>query len=127
MISQNADSHLASADVCIITAIGIRDAHARFNPRSGNPFTHQQVRDSIDYVVKSMQKQKIWFLNYKNRKDSTMSLVYNLVTQQDAANNIELAADMKQDSTSMSAIATLTMAFLPGTFTAVRICPQPAI
>ncbi|KAL9617088.1 MAG: hypothetical protein Q9160_008118 [Pyrenula sp. 1 TL-2023] len=118
VISQNADSHLASADVCIITAKGIRDAHARLSPRSGNPFTHQQVRDSIDYVVKSMKKQKLWFLNYKNRKDSTMSLVYNLVTQQDAANNIELAADMKQDSTSMSAIATLTMAFLPGTFTA---------
>jgi hypothetical protein len=66
-----------------------------------------------------MKKQKIWFLNYKQRKDSTMTLVYNLVTQQDASNNIELAADMKRDSTSMNAIAGLTMAFLPGTFTAV--------
>jgi hypothetical protein len=66
-----------------------------------------------------MKKQKIWFLNYKQRKDSTMTLVYNLVTQQDASNNIELAADMKRDSTSMNAIAGLTMAFLAGTFTAV--------
>jgi len=48
-----------------------------------------------------------------------MSLVYNLVTQQDAANNIQIAADMKRDSTSMNAIAALTMVFLPGTFTAV--------
>jgi hypothetical protein len=66
-----------------------------------------------------MQKQKTWFLNYKNRKDSTMRLVYNLVTQHDAASNIQLAAGMKRDSTSMKAIAALTMIFLPGTFTAV--------
>jgi hypothetical protein len=79
----------------------------------------QRAADSIDYVINSMSKQKIWFMNYKNRKDSTMNLVYNLVTQQDAANNISIAADMKQDSTSMSAIAALTMVFLPGTFTAV--------
>lgn len=66
-----------------------------------------------------MQKQKIWFLNYKNRKDSTMALVYNLVTQQDAASNIQIASSMKRDSTSMNAIAAVTMAFLPGTFIAV--------
>lgn len=49
-----------------------------------------------------------------------MSLVFNLVTQQDAANTIEIAADTKRDSTSMNAIAALTMIFLPGTFTAVH-------
>lgn len=118
VISQNADSHIGNADVCIITATGIRDAHARLFPGMLQRFRHQQVRDSVDYVIDSMRKQKIWFLNYKNRKDSTMSLVYNLVTQQDAANNIEIAADMKRDSTSMSAIAALTMVFLPATFTA---------
>ncbi|KAK5052543.1 hypothetical protein LTR84_002408 [Exophiala bonariae] len=88
VISQNADSHIGNADVCIITATGIRDAHARLFPGMLQQFRHQQVRDSVDYVIDSMRKQKIWFLNYKNRKDSTMSLVYNLVTQQDAANNI---------------------------------------
>ncbi|EXJ93913.1 hypothetical protein A1O1_02306 [Capronia coronata CBS 617.96] len=121
VISQNADSHLGNADVCIITATRICQAHARVYPGRIEPFRHQHVKDSIDYVIESMKKQKIWFLNYKNRKDSTMSLVYNLVTQQDAANNIELAADMKRDSTSMSAIAALTMVFLPGTFTAAVI------
>ncbi|KAL9124493.1 MAG: hypothetical protein Q9217_006181, partial [Psora testacea] len=118
IISQNADSHLGNADVSIITATGIRNAHARLYQWRDGAFISQHVRDSIEYVIKSMEKQKIWFLNYKNRKDSTMSLVYNLVTQQDAANNIELAADTKRDSTSMNAIAALTMAFLPGTFTA---------
>ncbi|KAI9751612.1 MAG: hypothetical protein M1815_001028 [Lichina confinis] len=66
-----------------------------------------------------MEKQKIWFLNCKNRKDSTMSLVYNLMTQQDAASNIQLASSMKQDSPIMNAIAALTMVFLPGTLTAI--------
>lgn len=46
-----------------------------------------------------------------------MSLLYNLVTQQDAANNIQIAHSMKQDSLSMNTIAALTMVFLPGTFT----------
>lgn len=121
VISQNADSHIGNADVCIITATAIRDAHDRVFCRDLEPFLHQHVRDSVEYVIESMAKQKIWFLNYKNRKDSTMGLVFNLVTQQDASNNIELAADMKKDSTSMSAIAALTMIFLPGTFTAAVI------
>ncbi|KAI9733147.1 MAG: hypothetical protein M1834_003694 [Cirrosporium novae-zelandiae] len=124
IISQNADSHLTNADVAIITAVGIRNAHSRFHSTIQSPrFVYQRATDSIEYIIASMSKQKIWFLNYKNRKDSTMNLVYNLVTQQDAANNINLAADMKNDSTSMNAIAALTMVFLPGTFTAVG-CPD---
>ena len=118
VISQNADSHIGNADVCIITATAIRDAHTKAFPAPILPFRNQHVKDSIEYIIGSMKKQKIWFLNYKNRKDSTMSLVYNLVTQQDAANNIELGRDMKSDSTSMNGIAALTMVFLPGTFTA---------
>lgn len=126
IISQNADSHIANADVAIITANHIRSAHARLHVSvSLAPFAHQRVHDAIEYVIKSMEKQKIWFLNYKGRKDSTMNLVFNLVTQQDAANNIQLSASMKKDSTSMNAIAALTMVFLPGTFTAVCYSPAP--
>lgn len=119
IISQNADSHLANADVSLITANAIQQAHTRLHAAISSPlFLYHRANDSIEYVIKSMEKQKIWFLNYKNRKDSVMNLVYNLVTQQDAANNIILASSMKEDSTSMNAIAALTMVFLPGTFTA---------
>lgn len=79
----------------------------------------QEAEDAIKYVIHSMEKQKMLFLNYKSRKDGTMSLVYNLVTQNDAQNNILLSRSMKRDSASMSAIAALTMVFLPGTFTSV--------
>ena len=66
-----------------------------------------------------MDKQKMWLHNYRDRKDIAMSLVFNLVTQQDAANNIGIAKEMKRDSSSMNGIAMLTMVFLPGTFTSV--------
>ncbi|KAJ5889020.1 hypothetical protein N7495_009061 [Penicillium taxi] len=102
IISQNTDSHLGNADVCIITATAIRNVHSRF-------------------VSSISREQKIWFLNYKQRKDSTMSLVYNLMTQQDATNNIRISNSMKQDSAPMNAIAVLTMAFLPGTFAATVV------
>ena len=123
IISQNADSHIGNADVAIITATAIRNAHSRLIaslPRP-SPFINQRTEDSIAYVIASMEKQKIWFLNYKQRKDSTMSLVFNLVTQQDAANNIQIAHSMKRDSTSMTGIAALTMAFLPATFAATLV------
>ncbi|KAJ5127329.1 hypothetical protein N7448_008108 [Penicillium atrosanguineum] len=118
IISQNVDSHIGNADVAIITATAIQNAHSRLIPSlpRSSSFIYQRADDSISYIIASMEKQKIWFLNYKQRKDSTMSLVYNLVTQQDAANNIQIAHSMKQDSTSMNAIAALTMVFLPGTF-----------
>ncbi|KAI9667758.1 MAG: hypothetical protein M1821_000575 [Bathelium mastoideum] len=119
IISQQADSHLLNADVAIITAKAILDAHRKLHATLSTPErAQQQATDSISYVISSMEKQRMLFTNYKNRKDSTMSLVYNLVTQRDAANNIEMTADMKRDSTSMNAIAALTMVFLPGTFTA---------
>ena len=122
IISQNADSHIGNADVSIITATAIRTVHGRLHKAINSPSqVHERAADSITYVIESMQKQKIWFLNYKNRKDSTMALVYNLVTQQDAASNIEIASSMKRDSTSMNAIAAMTMAFLPGTFIAVSL------
>jgi hypothetical protein len=58
--------------------------------------------------------------------------VLNLVSQRDARVNMSLAAssnrialDTKRDSTSMMAIAVLTMVFLPGTFTSVWL-PIPS-
>lgn len=121
IISQNADSHIANADVAMMSARCIQASHAKMHlALNSPPCRTEKVADAIEYVIQSLEKQKLWFLNYKNRKDGMMSLVFNLVTQQDAANTIEIAADTKRDSTSMNAIAALTMIFLPGTFTAVR-------
>ncbi|KAI9147060.1 Notoamide biosynthesis cluster protein M' [Paramyrothecium foliicola] len=118
IISQQANSHLLNADVALLTAREIHDIQAKLHDQLSTPAVFRQPsEDAIKYVIDSMEKQKMLFLNYKSRKDGTMSLVYNLVTQSDAANNIRLAQSMKRDSTSMSAIAALTMIFLPGTFT----------
>jgi hypothetical protein len=42
--------------------------------------------------------------------------VFNLVTQQDSAVNVNIASKMMQDSSAMKTIAVLTMVFLPGAF-----------
>jgi hypothetical protein len=114
IISQNADSHIANAGVTIISAKGIQATHAKLHRAlESSPRSMERGADTIEYNINSLKKQKIWFLGYKNRKDGMMSVVFNLVIQQDTANSI----DTKRDNTSMNAITALTMVFLPGAFT----------
>lgn len=127
VVSYNAASHIANATIAAINASALQELQVeiiRLSANAGDSECYQKSQqeslDTIKYVRDSMEKQKMWFENYKQRKDTTMGLVFNLVTQQDAANNIAIAGAMKQDSSSMKAIAALTMFFLPGTFTAVR-------
>ena len=131
VISYNANSHLGNADIAVINANSMKDAHKYLcsldspsetsEPGAVQRHPCQSTLDALNYLTVSMEKQKMWFSNYKDRKDTTMSLVYNLVTQQDASNNIEIAIEMRKDSGSMNAIAALTMLFLPGTFTATLL------
>ncbi|KAJ5188776.1 hypothetical protein N7491_005097 [Penicillium cf. griseofulvum] len=122
VISHNADAHLNNAEVTTRTATTIRTIHGRLH--EALPWKSQIYESSvysIDYVIESLQKQKMWFQNYKSLQENTLMMVSILVSQQDAASNIQLATSMKRDSTSMNAIAALTMVFLPGTFIAVSI------
>ena len=124
-------------------ALGCLDqqsAHTTSHPAkisSGFPFpvssaslkmdVHRHPFDTLQYLSSSMDKQKMWLHNYRDRKDIAMNLVFNLVTQQDAANNIGISKEMKRDSTSMNGIALMTMVFLPGTFTSVSISSTIAL
>lgn len=83
----------------------------------------QRTVDMANYLVTSMEKQHMWFLNYRGRKDVIMNLISHLNAQEHTLNTIQIAAETKRDSTSMTSIALLTMVFLPGTFTAVSITP----
>lgn len=130
VVSYNADSHIANASIATLNASALKQLHRQLRSyRSVNAGTffvtpqEQRTTEALDYIVESMEKQKMWFLNYKSRKDNTANLVFNLVTQQDANNNMSIARDMKKDSSSMNGIAALTMFFLPGTFTAVSSRP----
>lgn len=118
IVSQNADSHLANAQVFLHAARSIRNLSSKLHS-SKKGRVRQRNLDMLQHLIASMEKQDMWFHNYKGRKDATMNLVFHFNTQTDAMNSIELSADMKRDSTSMSAIAGLTMVFLPGTFVAV--------
>ena len=122
VVAQRADSHLANAQVFLHSARGIFDMTDRLSV-SKRERVRLRTLDMMRHLVQSMEKQHMWIANYKSRKENVMDLVFHFNTQTDALNNIELAADMKKDSTSMNAIAGLTMVFLPGTFTAVRNFP----
>lgn len=118
IMAQGVDSHLANAQVFLYTARSIQGMAQRLQViKKGR--LGQRTLDMVQYLITSMEKQEMWFLNYRGRKDTVMNLIFHFNTQTDALNSIELAADMKKDSTSMSAIAGLTMVFLPGTFIAV--------
>jgi hypothetical protein len=80
--------------------------------------TSLQTRDAITYLAHSTASQRRWLLSYKSRKDIAMNLVFNLVTQQDAASAQATALSAQADASSMKAIAALTMLFLPATFVA---------
>jgi hypothetical protein len=118
IMAQGVDSHLANAQVFLYTARSIQDMAMKLKV-SKQGRLRQRTLDMVKHLITSVEKQQMWFLNYKGRKDTVMNLIFHFNTQTDALNSIELAADMKKDSTSMSAIAGLTMVFLPGTFIAV--------
>ena len=125
IISKDVNKLVSDVDVASRNLARMQEALNRLDQifgttASGIPAHRLQVADTLEYLSSSMGKQKMWLYNYRDRKDIAMNLVFNLVTQQDAANNIEIAKDMRRDSSSMNGIALLTMLFLPGTFTSVR-------
>ena len=124
IISKDVNKLISDVDVALRNLATMQEALTRLDQTCSAtlsvPSTHrQQLVDTLQYLCSSMDKQKMWLHNYRDRKDIAMSLVFNLVTQQDAANNIGIAKDMRRDSSSMNGIALLTMVFLPGTFTSV--------
>lgn len=52
----------------------------------------------------------------QKRAQALLNVIYILITQRDTRTNIQIARSAKQDSSSMTTIAILTMFFLPGTF-----------
>ena len=120
-LSQNVDSFIAGFHMALGIASKLKHAHDEYlssetkkNPTDGRIQSGQRLACSIRRLSSSFESQMRWLHSYKARKDTSMTLVYNLVTQQDSS-------IMIQDSSSMKGIAILTMVFLPGAFTSVRI------
>ena len=124
IISKDVNKLITDIDVALRYLVKMQEAYNRLEKvrsltLSISLTNRQNLVDTLQYWCSSMDKQKMWLYNYRDRKDIAMSLVFNLVTQQDAANNFGIAKSMKKDSSSMNGIALLTMVFLPGTFTSV--------
>ncbi|RMY46328.1 hypothetical protein D0865_09352 [Hortaea werneckii] len=106
VISQDIDSKTASADMTHMIVRRLESAHQRYRQRRypDNVCTAvEQTADALQYLSESIEAQRRW-------------VVFNLVTQQDAATSATIAREAKADGNSMKVIAALTMVFLPGTF-----------
>ncbi|KAM5349115.1 hypothetical protein ACJ41O_008938 [Fusarium nematophilum] len=69
------------------------------------PILERQIAANTEFLA---------YLQYRAEKLS--GVVFALLTHEDAASSINLAAASKRDSSSMKTIAIMTMAFLPATF-----------
>jgi hypothetical protein len=127
LLSQNVDSFIAGFHMALGIASKLGHAHDEYlssetktKPTHRRTQSGQRLAYSIRWLNSSFESQMRWLHSYKARKDTSMTLVYNLVTQQDSS-------IMIQDSSSMKGIAILTMVFLPGAFTSVRMATSSDI
>lgn len=59
--------HLNNAEVSIRTAAAIRKIHRHLHGAISCPLQiYERAAHAIDYVIESMEKEKMWFKNYKN-------------------------------------------------------------
>jgi hypothetical protein len=158
LVSQAADTGIASAHMSIKLAEKMLDTHSKLVMASEEHVGPAGVfiRDTdtaLKYVRDSFYCQKDWLNTYKARKDTAMNFVsgsclpfplpysaaggsavaecaltddqvFNMVTQQDSATNVDISYKMSNDSSSMNAITILTLIFLPGTFLSVSFAYQ---
>jgi hypothetical protein len=131
VISRNTDSLLASANRGIAVVKSMLSTYERelqVNTQHSMTKLHDEPGsdragsvDNLHYVLASLELESSWLQSYKSRKDTAMGLVFNVVVQLDSLTNVNIGREMKNDSSSMNTIATLTMLFLPATAVAVRL------
>jgi hypothetical protein len=129
---------LADIEIGINNAQSLQALQKRLHQT--RPSIENSLEDSLEYLVQSLLKEKMWMSNYRDQSNVTLTLLSIVVGQQDAKDNLDiasssqkLAAAAAKDSRSMNSIAALTMLFLPGIFFAVRppsltpfpLTPQP--
>lgn len=111
-ISQDVDFLVSSTDIGITMLESMMTAQSRLLVMQGEP-AEAPSHSTSAYLKKAFESRKRWLRGARQRKETAMNLVYNLVAQQDIETNMEIARDTRRDSSSMKAIAILTMIFLP--------------
>ncbi|KAK3367287.1 hypothetical protein B0T24DRAFT_533967 [Lasiosphaeria ovina] len=82
------------------------------------PYRHtlQSLQEAIPSVERHMSAYVEYLKYLKERSERLSSVLFALLTHEDADASIGLAAATKRDSSSMKTVAIMTMAFLPATF-----------
>ncbi|KAM7216725.1 hypothetical protein V8F06_007835, partial [Rhypophila decipiens] len=124
LVSQTADSGIASAHMSIKLAELMLESHSLYMMGGGGgkalpSISVSDTHHALEYARNSFYCQRDWLTTYKARKDTAMNFVFNMVTQQDSATNVDISYKMSRDSSSMNAVTILTLIFLPGTFISV--------
>ncbi|KAF4555176.1 Hypothetical protein D9617_3g022480 [Elsinoe fawcettii] len=112
-VSQDADFLVSSVEIGIMMTDAMMQTQGRIAMFSKR---HRKVKhqgDAPAFLRRALQSRQRWLYNAKSKKDTAMTLVYNIVSQQDTEANMAIARDTKNDSSSMKTIAVLTMIFLP--------------
>jgi len=120
-VSQRADTGIANCEKAIENSEYILHEYRNLCDRFSHLPKDAVMESSMKYSLNIWECQKKLLVIYKARKETSMNLVFNLVTQQDSAVNVKIASKALEDSSSMKTIAALTMVFLPGTFVAVSL------
>ena len=99
-----------------------RFMNTRFAPDSGAGTRMSRFLDEqATKLAGDVQAAKHDILAWLSTATFQLQGVLNLISQKDAHVSIQIAKETKRDSSSMAAIAAMTMLFLPGTFTAVSL------
>ncbi|KAF4442823.1 hypothetical protein F53441_11651 [Fusarium austroafricanum] len=120
-VSQMINTGLGSSSSAVKLSAKLLEAHQRFCEQTGRgaPGTAvSRTNTAIQYVHDAYLYQQHWLEQYKTRKETAMSFVFNMVTQGDSYINLNTSHQMSQDSSSIHTLTILAMIFLPGTFTA---------
>src|SRR5947207_7473074 len=73
LVSQTCDSGIANADMSIRLCEEMLEAYTAFSRGVATPpASWRQVRDSMEWILKTWQCQKNWLVSYKARKDTAM-------------------------------------------------------
>ena len=75
-VSQTCDSGIANADMSIRLCEEMLEAYIAFSTEpKAPPKSWRQVRDSMEWILKTWHCQKNWLISYKARKDTAMNFV----------------------------------------------------
>ncbi|KAK1756767.1 hypothetical protein QBC47DRAFT_377606 [Echria macrotheca] len=123
-VAGNAGNRARHTRICLSFLDRIRDEqlfiqNERVSCKPPTEWPHVAVAD-LDEAALVLRRHISTYIDYlmylKDRSERLSTVLFTLLTHEDAAASIDLAAAARRDGSSMKTIAVMTMLFLPATF-----------